>query len=88
MAIDAEQTVSAVSLYRKALCTEMTGLVVVSIATNTGNKMKIRSSIQSHLRYFKGELAPSLGAEEQAFNGLTLLHEVLQSKISQALKLK
>ena len=79
---------AAKDLYRKALITELTGLLVVTISQHANNKMKLRSSITSNLKYMKTELNPTLNDKEQHLVAQSLLHPVLQTHVSQGLKLK
>ena len=79
---------AAKDLYRKALITELTGLLVVTISQHANNKMKLRSSITSNLKYMKTELNPTLNDQEQHLVAQSLLHPVLQTRVSQGLKLK
>ena len=78
----------SVKLYRKALVTEVTGLLVVSVGAHCSNKMKLRSAFTTHLKYLKNELKGTLGAYEQNLSAATLLAPVLQTRVAQGLKLR
>ena len=78
----------ATKLYRKALVTECTGLLVLAIGAHNINKMKLRSSLTTNLKYFKAELSVSLGPTEQSLSPITILPETLATKVQQGLKLK
>ena len=76
------------ALYRKALLTETTGLLVLQITTWAENKMKLRSTLTANLKYGKSELLPTLGADEQTLTLLSLLPQTLKQRVSAGLKLK
>ena len=78
----------AVSIYKKALATEYSGLMVVHIMTFKDDKPKLRTAIQSTMKLFKAEHLKLLPDSEQNVQPVKLLHAVLQSKISAALKLR
>ena len=79
---------SATEIYRKALVSEMCGLLVLAIATHNSNKIKLRSALTKNLKFMKTELNPTLGPEEQNLAALSLLPQTLQTRVSQGLKLK
>ena len=78
----------AVSIFKKALATEYTGLLVVHIMQLKDDKPKLRSAIQATMKVFKAEHIKLLPDSEQSVQPAKLLHAVLQTKISAALKLR
>ena len=77
-----------VLLYRRALITEITGLLVLQITTWAENKMKLRSTLTANLTYGKSELSSTLTAEEQTLTILSLLPNILMLRVSAGVKLK
>ena len=75
-------------LYKKALATEYTGLLVVHIMQQSDDKPELRTSIQSTLRLMKADSSKLLADDEQSMQAAKLLHPVLQQRISSALKLR
>ena len=86
--IDAKIDETAVKLYKKANATEYTGLLVVHIMQLRDEKPKLRTAIQATVKVFKAEHIKLLGDNEQSVQPAKLLHPMLQSRISSALKLR
>ena len=75
-------------VFRKALETEMTGLLMVHFKALKDDKPKLRTAVQATLKQGKAELQQSLSDDEQQMTVTKLLHPVLAAKVSDALKLR
>ena len=80
----------ATAVLRKALTTEVTGIMLIHLANETkvADKIATRIAMSVSLKYMKAEITPTVGAEEQGLSVISMLHPVLQGKVQAALKLK